>query len=66
LLLETNIFPYMKILLCLCKKDHATGRDAQTPIDMCEEIQQEKGDENQIGQNEKDELEENSEDVPYM
>jgi hypothetical protein len=33
---------------------------------MCEEIQQEKGDENQIGQNEKDELEENSEDVPYM
>jgi hypothetical protein len=30
---------------------------------MCEEIQQEKWDENQIGQNEKDELEEINEDV---
>lgn len=30
---------------------------------MCKEIQQEKGDENQTGQNEKDELEEINEDV---
>jgi hypothetical protein len=33
---------------------------------MCEEIQQEKGDENQIGQNEKDELEEINEEYKYI
>jgi hypothetical protein len=52
-------------LHCLCKRPCYWQRCSkpQTPIDMCEEIQQEKEDENQIGQNEKDELEEINEDV---
>jgi hypothetical protein len=60
---KNKSFPLYEELCIVYAKDHATGRDAQTPIDICEDLQNETCDENNIGQNEKDGFEEFNEDV---
>jgi hypothetical protein len=43
---KNRIFPLYEDLCIVYAKDHATGKDAQAPMDMCKEILHEKEDEN--------------------
>jgi hypothetical protein len=60
---KNKIFTLYKDLCIVYAKDYAIGKDVQISMDMCEEILHEKDNENNIGQNEKDGLEEFNEDM---
>ena len=56
-------FPLYEDLCIVYGKDHATGRHAQTPVDICEELENDTCDENNVGENQKDDFHEILEDV---